>query len=211
MVNIKVNPPKEQPPKPYTPEELQRLIAVCDIDSSNGSQFIGCRNKAIILLYVTTGQRLSELGNLKLHDFNLETGRGTVLGKGGWQRQFAIQPIAKKALWKYIALRERRAKPSAEDWLWITEEGLRLSIDGIHIAFRRIKQRAGVSGFGAVHRLRHTFALNALRELKDPFLLQLLLGHKTLEMTRRYTQELKIEEALKAMDNTNLAGRLGLG
>jgi site-specific recombinase XerD len=211
LANIKVNPPKEQPPKPYSSEELRRLIAVCDIDSNNSTQFIGCRNKAIILLYVTTGQRLSELGNLKLDDFSLETGRGIVNGKGGWQRQFAIQPIAKKALWKYIALRERRVKPSAEDWLWITEEGLRLSVDGIHIAFRRIKKRAGVNGFGAVHRLRHTFALNALRELKDPFLLQLLLGHRTLEMTRRYTQELKIEEALNAMDHTNLANRLGLG
>ena len=38
----------------------------------------------------------------------------------------------------------------------------------------------------------------------------LCIGHKTLEMTRRYTQELKIEEALEAMDNTDLADRLGL-
>jgi site-specific recombinase XerD len=133
-----------------------------------------------------------------------------VVGKGGWTRPFAIQPLAKKAIWRYLALRERRAKPSAGDWLWITEEGTRLTVDGLYIAFRRIKERAGVNGIGAVHRLRHTFALNTLRELKDPFMLQLLLGHKTLEMTRRYTQELKIEEALEAIDHSNLANRLGL-
>jgi site-specific recombinase XerD len=210
LSNIKVKPPKEQPPKPYTSEELQRLVAVCDLDFANGAQFLGCRNKVIILLYVTTGLRLSELANLKLHEFNLEAGRGTVIGKGGLQRPFAIQPVAKKALWKYLTLRECRAKPSAGDWLWITEEGTRLTVDGLYIAFRRIKNRADVNGAGAVHRLRHTFALNALRELKDPFLLQLLLGHKTLEMTRRYTQELKIEEALEAMDHVKLANRLGL-
>ncbi len=211
LANIKVNPPKEQSPKPYSSEEMRKLVAVCEMDSNESTQFIGCRNKAIILLYATTGLRLSELGNLGLHDFNLESGRGTVTGKGGWQRQFAIQPIAKKALWKYLALRELRVKPSSHDWLWITEEGNRLKVGGIHIAFRRIKKRAGVNGFGAVHRLRHTFALNTLREIKDPFLLQLLLGHRTLEMTRRYTQELKIEEALKVMDSINLANRLGLG
>lgn len=211
LANIKVKPPKEQPPKPYTTEELRRLLAVCDMDFAKGAQFLGCRNRTIILLYATTGLRLSELANLKLHEFNLETGRGTVIGKGGSSRPFAIQPLAKKALWKYLAFRERRAKPSAGDWLWITEEGTKLSVDGLHNTFRRIKNRANVNGAGAVHRLRHTFALNALRELKDPFLLQLLLGHKTLEMTRRYTQELKIEEALDAMDNTDLANRLGLG
>lgn len=211
LANIKVKPPNEQSPKPYTSEELQRLVAVCDMDFANGAQFLGCRNKVIILLYATTGLRLSELANLKLHEFNLEAGRGTVIGKGGRQRPFAIQPLAKKALWKYLALRECRVKPSAGEWLWITEEGTRLTVDGLHIAFRRIKKRAGIDGVGAVHRLRHTFALNALRELRDPFLVQLLLGHKTLEMTRRYTQELKIEEALEAMDNTDLADRLGLG
>lgn len=211
LANIKVQPPKEQSPKPYTSEELQRLVAVCDTEFANGAQFLGCRNKAIILLYATTGLRLSELANLKLSEINLGAIRGTVIGKGGWQRPFAIQPLTKKALWKYMALRECRVKPSGEDWLWITEEGTRLTVDGLHNAFRRIKKRAGIGSPGAVHRLRHPFALNALRELRDPFLLQLLLGHKTLEMTRRYTQELKIEEALEAMDNIDLADRLGLG
>jgi site-specific recombinase XerD len=76
--------------------------------------------------------------------------------------------------------------------------------------FRRIKSRAGVTCSGAVHKLRHTFALNALRGIKDPTLLQLLLGHKSLEMTRRYTQGLKIEEALKAIDKNSPADILGI-
>jgi site-specific recombinase XerD len=76
--------------------------------------------------------------------------------------------------------------------------------------FRRIKKRAGINSNGAVHRLRHTFAVNALRGIKDPTLLQLLLGHKTLEMTRRYTQGLKIEEALTAIDKASPVDRLGL-
>jgi len=53
--------------------------------------------------------------------------------------------------------------------------------------------------------------VNALRGLKDPTLLQILLGHKSLEMTRRYTQGLKAEEALQAMKKASPVDNLNLG
>jgi site-specific recombinase XerD len=205
LSNIKIKPPKEQPVEPYTRDELRRFIAVSDRDFANGDKFLGSRAKAIVLLFIDTGLRLSELANLKLTQVDLQRGRIIVLGKGGWERAVAFNSGAKKALWRYLAFREERAKPSrtADDWLWLTEEGTRLTVAGLYVAFRRIKRRAGVNSRGAVHKLRHTFAINALRGLKDPFLLQLLLGHKSLEMTRRYTQALKIEEALEAISKAS--------
>ena len=149
---------------------------------------------------------------MRLTDLNLERGRAKVLRKGGEEGVIGFDVLTKKALWKYLAFREERAKHSgsAGDWLWLTEEGTRLTLDGHQIAFRRIKQRAGVNGPGAIHKLRHTWALNTLREIKDPFLLQLLMGHKDLAMTRRYTQGLKLEEALAALDKASPLERLGL-
>jgi len=208
--NIKIKPPKELPVEPYSAEEVKALLSMCDLDAANGGSFLGSRNKAIIMLFVDSGMRLSELANLKLTDICLETGRAVVIGKGGWQRTVAFSAATRKTIWKYLAFRNQRVKSIAKDWLWITEEGGRLSVDGVHIAFRRIKDRAGITTPGAIHKLRHTFALNALRGIKDPTLLQLLLGRKSLEMTRRYTQGLKIEEALKAIDKHSPADLLGL-
>jgi len=133
LSNIKVRPPKEQPVEPYTRDELRRLIAVCDRDFANGDKFLGSRAKAIILLFIDTGLRLSELGNLKLNQVDLQRGRIVVVGKGGWERVVAFSSGVKKALWRYLAFREERAKRSgvAEDWLWLTEEGTRLTVLGL--------------------------------------------------------------------------------
>jgi site-specific recombinase XerD len=209
-MNIKVKAPKELPVEPYTADEIKDLLRVCDLDIAHGSRLLGSRNKSIIMLFVDSGMRLSELTNLKLNDICLETGRAVVMGKGGWQRTVAFSASTRKVIWKYLAYRNERVQSIAKDWLWITEEGRRLTINGVHINFRRIKSRAGITAPGAIHKLRHTFALNALRGIKDPTLLQLLLGHKSLEMTRRYTQGLKIEEALKAIDKNSPADILGI-
>ncbi len=212
LSNIKPKPPKEKPVEPYTAGELTKLLAVCDYDFKDGASFLGARNKAIILLYLASGGRFREVANLHLLDLDLRRGRAKVLRKGGEEGVIGFDTVTKKALWKYLALRDERAKRygRAGDWLWLTEEGKRLTVNGLHIAFRRIKKRAGVNCPGAIHKLRHTWALNTLREIKDPFLLQLLLGHKDLAMTRRYTMGLKLEEALAALDRAKPVERLGL-
>lgn len=98
------------------------------------------------------------------------------------------------------------------DNLWITEEGTAFDIQGLASCFVRLKQRAGISQSGGVHRLRHTAALAYLRQAKDSFLLQLFLRQSSLEMSRRYTQGLKAEESIQAHRNgaSPVVG-LGLG
>ncbi len=123
LSNIKVMAPKQQPVEPYSQEEMRRLIAVCDCDFANGARFLGSRNKAIILLFVDSGMRLSELANLKLSDVALDKGRAVVQGKGGWQRVVAFNSGTKKALWKYLAFREQKVDDVDRDWLWVTEGG----------------------------------------------------------------------------------------
>ena len=209
LATIHFKPPPEPPIEGYTIEELKRLLAVCDLDIKTGARFTGIRNKGMLLLFIDSGMRRAEMGNLGLSDLDLESRRVRVLGKGNKIGVAPFSPRTAKALWSWLIERKLRAKT---DRLWVTEEGQAFSVNGLVSWFTRLKKRAGVNGPGGVHRLRHTAALAYLRGAKDSFLLQLFLRHESLEMSRRYTQGLKAEEAIQAHRNgASPVEGLGLG
>ena len=181
--------------QPYTKDELERLIELCELDIRTGARFTGLRNKAMILLFLDSGLRLSELAQLRLSDLDLEQRLVRVVGKGNKIGMCPFSPKTAKVIWLYLLQRKQRAKCDA---LWITEEGTQFTVEGLGSWFTRLKKRAGVNGPGRVHRLRHTSALQYLRGARDSFLLQLFLRHEDLTMSRRYTQGLKQEEAIAA-------------
>jgi site-specific recombinase XerD len=206
-IHFKAPPPP--PTQPYEKDELKQFLAVCELDIKTGSRFIGLRNKAMLLLFIDSGLRLSEQVNLNLADLNLEQKWVRVIGKGNKVGICPFSSKTAKAIWLYLLERKHRAKSDA---LWVTEEGRQFTASGLASSFVYLKKRAGVNGRGRVHRLRHTSALQYLRGAKDSFLLQLFLRHEDLTMSRRYTQGLKQEEAIKAHRNgASPVEGLGLG
>ena len=184
--------------QPYTKEEIFRLLAVCELDIRTGARFIGLRNKAMLLLFIDSAIRLKEMAGLRLTDVNINDKHIRIVGKGD---KVDISPFSDKTgkiLVQYLFERKIRAKTDA---LWVTEEGNQFTINGLSSWFDRLKKRANIIGPGRIHRLRHTSALQYLRNTRDPFLLQLFLRHEDLTMSRRYTQGLKHEEAIEAHRN----------
>ncbi|MCD6390903.1 MAG: tyrosine-type recombinase/integrase [Dehalococcoidia bacterium] len=206
MARIKVAKSKPKVIVPFSNEEISRMVAVCDYDYEHNAKFLGSRNRAIILVLLDTGIRLSELLGMKVGDINNETGYIRVLGKGSKERVVRMGKVARKALWRYLMYRS--CKDTQE--LWLTEEGKPLHNGGVHSLVKRLKERAGINGSGNVHRFRHTFALNFLRTDKNVFNLQYLLGHSDLDMVRRYTATLGMEDALRAHEKASPADLLEL-
>jgi site-specific recombinase XerD len=202
---IKVAKPKDKVIKPYTKEEVSRMLAVCDKDYESNAKFLGSRNRAIVLVLLDAGVRLSELTGMKMQDVNTSNGNIRVMGKGSKERIVRIGKVAQKSLWRYLMNRPGNDREE----LWLTEEGKPLSPGAVQCMMKRLKQRAGVGGSGNVHRFRHTFALNFLRVDKNVFNLQYLLGHSELEMVRRYTSTLGMEDALKAHEKASPADTMG--
>lgn len=206
MGRIKIARPKPRVVTPYSNEETKCLLTLCDYDYEHNAKFLGSRNRAIILVLLDTGIRLSELIGMKLSDINSDKGHIKVLGKGAKERVVRIGKTTQKALWRYLIYRPQDGSKE----LWLTEEGKPLGSSGVQSLIKRLKQRARINGDGSIHRFRHSFALNFLRADRNVFNLQYLLGHSDLEMVRRYTATLGMEDALKAHEKASPADALGV-
>jgi site-specific recombinase XerD len=161
--------------KAVTPEDITKLL-----NALNGRDFNSIRNKALLLMALDTGLRLSEITNLKLSDIRSEI--ITVLGKGSKQRIVRIGAKAQKAIWRYMTVRQQ--VDTGCDSIWVSRDGSALTVDGVHQMIVKLGKRLGISV--SPHKLRHSFALYYLRNGGDVFTLQTLLGHSTLEIVKGY-------------------------
>ncbi len=205
VAKVKVAKAKPKVIQPYTTEQINKLLAVCDHDLQHNCKLLGARNRAIILTFIGGGVRLSELVGMKIQDIDTKNGWIKILGKGNKERMVRIGSLAQKALWRYFTYRN-----SARSEVWLTEEGKPINNHGVQSMIVRLKKRAGIQDSGGAHRGRHTYAINFLRVDRNPFNLQYLLGHNSLEMVRRYVSTLGMEDALKAHEKASPADSMGL-
>ncbi|HEV8047813.1 MAG TPA: site-specific integrase [Terriglobales bacterium] len=135
------------------------------------------------LVLLDTGCRISEVLNLHVQDVDLDNLLLTVTGKGSKQRKVPISFELRKDLARHIVDSESRS----HDLVFCTRRGRLLDR---HIMLRDVKLLCGRLGFDpperTLHAFRHTFAVNYLRKGGSVFHLQRVLGHSSLEMTRRY-------------------------
>ena len=142
---------------------------------------IADRNRAIILLLLDTGIRASELCEATIKQVNFKTSHIQVFGKGSKERSLPFSPRTAQVLWKYA---NHRIK-NPNDPLFLTQFDRPMDRDRLLKSLVNIGQRAEVADVHP-HRFRHTFAINYLRNGGDPWSLQMMLGHSSMEMVHRY-------------------------
>ena len=168
-------------PEPLTEEDIQRILTVC-MDNLQERR----RNFAIMMLFLDTGIRLDELVNLRLSRVDFAVGEMTILGKGSKERKVPIGTQAKRALIDYVTKeRSEPVNPQDEDCLFLNADGYPITHDAVEKLFQRVKKVAEVANLHP-HVCRHTFAVRYLIHGGDAFSLQKILGHTSLEMTRKY-------------------------
>ena len=167
----------------FTDEQMAKLTDVCLRSTVNGH-----RNLTILLLFLDSGLRVSELVGIELDDVNLPEGHIIIRqGKGQKERVIPVGSIVQKSLWKYINL--YRPKPLTHNLarLFLSNNGLPLTRNGIQQMMRRLASRAGITGVRcSPHTFRHTFSKRYLTNGGDIFSLQRILGHSSLASVRIY-------------------------
>ncbi len=185
-----------------TDEEIEQLFSSLDV---NGD--VGCRNAAMLMLFLDTGLRSSELLGLQLEDIHLEEQWLKVMGKGQKERIVPFGGKATRLLQRYVTI--FRPSTMIGNQFFPCVDGSPLEENAVRTMSSRLGERAGVPRLH-LHLLRHTFATRYLLNGGDAFSLQQLLGHTTLEMTRKYADMVALEKAVKRrksspMDSTDAA------
>ncbi len=188
-------------------EEVDRLLSYL-----NPTTMVGSRDRAILLVFLDTGLRCSELLGLRSDDLHIKDRCLKVMGKGQKERMVPFGDQTARTLMRYLTL---RLNPMEEQLVFLNVEGRPMSIPAIQMMFSRLSKATGIPRLH-IHLLRHTFATNFLRVSRDPFTLQRLLGHETLEMTRRYVDMVRLEEmtrdhSFSPVDRMGFGGRSGRG
>jgi site-specific recombinase XerD len=180
---LKIPKPPKKVMATFSPYQFESLL-----DVMNGSAE-SYRDMVIILTLLDTGLRVNELINLEMNNVWLEEGLIKVLGKGNKERLVPIGKQIRKLLWRYInRYRPEPARPNLDN-LFLTRDGRALTKNRVDSIMKYYGRIAGLTGVRcSPHTLRHTFAINYLRNGGDVFSLQKILGHSSLEMTRRYCE-----------------------
>jgi integrase/recombinase XerC len=157
------------------------------------------RDFAIVMLFLQSGLRVSELVNLRLADVDFESREITVRqGKGRKDRVVPLVGQAMEALKAYLAVRE--VNPEYDN-VFLARNKTSMDQRTVRYRIQKYYKEAGIRKKASVHTLRHTFATHQIHnglkinQLKD------VLGHKKMETTYKYVH----------LDRTNLRREMEAG
>ena len=170
-------------------DDIKKLLKVCDRRT-----YTGLRNYTIISLMIDTGIRTSELVRLEDNDFD-EKGNRIIIRpevcKTKHSRILYLSPSTTSAIGKLIKM-----KPTGfSSKIFPSRDGNEMDTNNLSREFRHLSEKAGVKI--TPYQIRHSFATFCAESGMNVFLLQQLMGHSDISMTRRYTDisQTQLQEA----------------
>ncbi|WP_054949798.1 tyrosine-type recombinase/integrase [Numidum massiliense] len=194
-------------------EEARRLIhAVTSYYDENEDDHrflpeLASRDRAIMLLMLNTGMRVSELVQLDVHSIQRSENEShvTVLGKGNKERVLKLNSTATGALAAYEADRATLIRDREQKALFVNRFGRRMSRKAVYEVVQKYVEAAGLPPKSAKispHKLRHTLATLLLKNGENLRVVQEILGHSSIQTTEIYTHVINTEkdQALDQLD-----------
>lgn len=177
-------------PRAIDPEEVRHLISVIDT----------IRDRAMIVVLLRTGMRIGELLNTLVSEVNLKE-RKIEIYEAEKTRIGRVVYLSDDAIGALKAWLKKRDPHKA--YLFYGQGRHMLTYPAARAMFKKYLGRTSLSHKGySLHCLRHTCATELLNAGMRLECLQQLLGHSSIEMTRRYarlTDKTREEEYFRAM------------
>lgn len=179
-IKIEMVKGQEEPIKSFSDEDVSLLLQ----KPLNKTDFIEWRTWVVVNWVLATGSRAGTIVNVHLNDIDFKNKE--IALRHTKNKKTQIIPLSSKLatilkeyshMWRYGC--------DGEDFLFPNQANEQLTSDALTQSFAKYCKKRGCSKT-SIHGLRHTFALNWIRRGGNEFKLQKILGHATLDMTRRY-------------------------
>jgi len=177
-------------PRAIDPEDVKALLSVINHP----------RDRAMVMVLLRTGMRIGELLSTRMQDLHLKDRRVDIYEgeKNRIGRVVYLSEDAMKALKAWI-----KVKDSHKVFLFYATAKNAMSYTSAYLMFKGYLTKAGLAHKGyCLHALRHTFASELLNAWMRLECLQPLMGHTSVDVTRRYarlTDKTREEEYFRAM------------
>lgn len=198
------------PPEKYLTEQQQKRLLAYVKAQGDIARFKNTTraivDEMLVMLFLNTGLRASELCNLRLRDLPVTHGKKMIFvrtGKGKTVRVVEISDRFCKKLGGFVELYRRKAKPV--DYLFISERDTPLQYVSVYSKIKRIGKRSGIVNLHP-HVLRHTYLTRLYNVEHDLRFVQDQAGHKSPVTTAIYAQtdQESRRKQVNALDGVNL-------
>ncbi|RXT07853.1 tyrosine-type recombinase/integrase [Ammoniphilus sp. CFH 90114] len=158
------------------------------------------RDRAIILLFLNSGLRVSELCSLNTESLRLhrETTTLSVLGKGKKNRTLHVNDQTFQAISDYLESRPKKIPKEHKNALFLNRDHTRISRKAVYEIVKKYARIANIDETSvsklSPHKLRHTFATLLLQNGANIKVVQELLGHENISTTNIYVHAVDREK-----------------
>jgi integrase/recombinase XerC len=185
------------------------------VETPDGEEVLGLRDRAALETLYGSGLRVSELCGLDLTQLDLPSAQARVIGKGDKERRVPVGRAAVAALTAWLSVRPELLRPTSPDdaraAVFLSNRGQRLGVRRVQTLVKRYGVLAAGRADLHPHALRHSCATHLLDGGADLRIIQELLGHTSLSVTQRYTHT-SIEGLMRVYDRAHpLASAPGNG
>lgn len=145
------------------------------------------RDKAIILVFLTTGIRCSALYRIDLSDLNFENNTLIVTDKESKVTIYSLPDITVQALKEWLVKREKMLVncPEPTEALFISNRLNRISRNSIGVLVKKYAQNITGKNISP-HKLRATYGTLLYNETKDIYFVQKCMNHSSPHTTEKY-------------------------
>lgn len=186
--------PFEMVHSPKQEKKLPSFLSESEINefldsNKKRTDFLACRDQAVLELMFASGLRLSETINLKISDIDYSQRTLRILGKGSKERIVPFSKTAKEAMLLYQKTTRQRLLKDKEDdgTFFLNNKGEKLTSRGLEYLVTSAQKKCGFELKVHPHMLRHTFATELLNNGADLRTIQELMGHESISTTSIYT------------------------